>query len=105
MFTASQTVITPGTCNKYEFDGQTNLHGHPLQVKGAEKISGLQNHVIVCGAEESLLSFVEQLRRCDPRETPVVVLHPRFPKNWSQLHQRFKSLFYIQVGKQRCLDL
>lgn len=48
---------------------------------------------------------MEQLRRCDPRETPVVVLHPRFPKNWSQLHQRFKSLFYIQVGQATCLEL
>ena len=96
---ANQTVIKLCTCNRYEIQRHTNLHGHLLQVKGAEKISGLQNHVIVCGAEESLLSFVEQLRRCDPRETPVVVLHPRFPKNWSQLHQRFKSLFYIQVGR------
>lgn len=32
------------------------------------------------------MNFVEQLRRCDPMPTPVVVLHPRRPSAaWTTL--------------------
>ena len=42
--------------------------------------------MIICGAEGSFVNFVEQLRRCDPMSTPVVVLHPRRPSAaWTAL--------------------
>ena len=42
--------------------------------------------MIICGAEGSFVNFVEQLRRCDPMSTPVVVLHPRRPSTaWTAL--------------------
>ena len=48
--------------------------------------SGLSSHIIICGATESFVSFVQQLRKCDPISTPIVVLHPELPKAvWPQL--------------------
>ncbi|PRW44899.1 Potassium channel subfamily T member 2 isoform A [Chlorella sorokiniana] len=41
----------------------------------------LGGHFIVCGAEESFAPFVEQLRKCGPRDTPIVILHPTRPEN------------------------
>jgi voltage-gated potassium channel Kch len=49
-------------------------------------VEELSGHVIICGAEDSFVTFVEQLRRCDPMPTPVVVLHPRRPSaSWPAL--------------------
>ena len=49
-------------------------------------LGDLSGHVIICGAEGSFVNFVEQLRRCDPMPTPVVVLHPRRPSAaWTAL--------------------
>jgi len=68
-----------------------------LQVRGAEKIAELANHVIVCGAEESFHNFIEQLRRCDPMRPPIVILHPKLPRSWSLLQTMFQPLHYVQV--------
>lgn len=65
-------------------------------VRGAEKISELANHVIVCGAEESFHNFIEQLRRCDPMRPPIVILHPKLPRSWSLLQTMFQPLHYVQ---------
>lgn len=55
-------------------------------VQEAGPLGNLSGHVIICGAEGSFVNFVEQLRRCDPMPTPVVVLHPRRPSAaWSAL--------------------
>ena len=52
----------------------------------AGPLGDLSGHVIICGAEGSFVNFVEQLRRCDPMPTPVVVLHPRRPSAiWTAL--------------------
>lgn len=51
----------------------------PVSMQAAGALGDLSGHVIVCGAEDSFVNFVEQLRRCDPMPTPVVVLHPRRP--------------------------
>ena len=49
-------------------------------------LGSLSGHVIICGAEESFVNFVEQLRRCDPMPTPIVVLHPVRPAaSWAAL--------------------
>ena len=47
----------------------------------------LDGHVIVCGSPASHVSFVEQLRRCDPLPTPVVILAPQKPdpEAWAAL--------------------
>ena len=68
------------------------------QVRGADKIAKLRNHVIVCGAEESFHNFVEQLRRCDPMRPPVVILHPKMPRSWALLHSLFDPIHFVQVG-------
>ncbi len=70
---------------------------YTLQVRGADKISELANHVIVCGAEESFHNFIEQLRRCDPMRPPIVILHPKLPGSWSLLQTMFQPLHYVQV--------
>ena len=55
-----------------------------MQVAGP--LGDLSGHVIICGAEGSFVNFVEQLRRCDPMPTPIVVLHPRRPSAaWTAL--------------------
>lgn len=52
----------------------------------AGPLGDLSGHVIICGAEGSFVNFVEQLRRCDPMPTPIVVLHPRRPSaSWTAL--------------------
>lgn len=48
-------------------------------VQAAGPLGEVEGHVIVCGAEASFVNFVEQLRRCDPMPTPVVVLCPKRP--------------------------
>lgn len=61
-------------------------HGHIAAQEAAGPLGDLRGHVIICGAEGSFVNFVEQLRRCDPMPTPVVVLHPRRPStSWSAL--------------------
>ncbi len=72
-----------------------------MQVRGAEKIAELANHVIVCGAEESFHNFIEQLRRCDPMRPPVVILHPKLPRSWSLLQTMFHPLHFVQVSPLR----
>lgn len=58
--------------------------GNAMQDAGP--LGNLSGHVIICGAEGSFVNFVEQLRRCDPMPTPVVVLHPRRPSvAWTAL--------------------
>lgn len=57
-----------------------------LLLQAVGPLGDLVGHVIVCGAEGSFVNFVEQLRRCDPMPTPVVVLHPRRPAaSWPAL--------------------
>jgi len=75
---------------------------YTLQVRGADKICELANHVIVCGAEESFHNFIEQLRRCDPMRPPIVILHPKLPRSWSLLQTMFQPLHYVQV-RSTCL--
>ena len=72
-------------------------HPWAVQVRGADKIAELSDHVIVCGAEESFHNFIEQLRRCDPMRPPVVILHPKPPKSWSLLQSMFRPLHFVQV--------
>lgn len=74
------------------------IQRHLLQVRGADKIAELSNHVIVCGAEESFHNFIEQLRRCDPMRHPVVILHPKPPRSWALLQSMFHPLHYVQVS-------
>lgn len=48
--------------------------------------TGLSNHIIICGASESFVSFAQQVRKCDPISTPLVILHPEIPKGiWPEL--------------------
>lgn len=62
------------------------LKAHADCMQEAGPLGSLSGHVIICGAEGSFVNFVEQLRRCDPMPTPVVVLHPRRPSAaWSAL--------------------
>lgn len=57
-----------------------------VRSQAAGPLGNLSGHVIICGAEGSFVNFVEQLRRCDPMSTPVVVLHPRRPSAaWTAL--------------------
>lgn len=42
-------------------------------------IDALEGHVIMCGAEESFLPFLEQLRKVEATETQVVLMHPARP--------------------------
>ena len=57
-----------------------------VSAQEAGPLGDLSGHVIICGAEGSFVNFVEQLRRCDPMPTPVVVLHPRRPSAaWTTL--------------------
>ncbi|EIE18822.1 hypothetical protein COCSUDRAFT_59753 [Coccomyxa subellipsoidea C-169] len=55
----------------------TSTSGREEEATGP--LGDLAGHVIVCGAAGSFVNFVEQLRRCDPMPTPVVVLHPTRP--------------------------
>lgn len=48
--------------------------------RGGDEEPPLSGHFIVCGAEESFCSFVAQLRRCGPADTPIVILHPTRPE-------------------------
>ncbi|KAK9808990.1 hypothetical protein WJX72_007481 [[Myrmecia] bisecta] len=64
--------------------------------KGTAALGELSKHVIVCGAEESFLNFVEQLRRSDPMQSPVVILHPTRPmRAWPQL-QALGPVFFVR---------
>ncbi len=76
-FIPAQPLQSPMT---YSPDNNTDC------VQEAGPLGNLSGHVIICGAEGSFVNFVEQLRRCDPMPTPVVVLHPRRPSAaWSAL--------------------
>ena len=61
--------------------------------------SGLSSHIIICGAAESFVSFVQQLRKCDPISTPIVVLHPELPKAiWPQLKAQ-GPMHFVQASR------
>lgn len=67
----------------------------PMQESSIEALEG---HVIVCGAEESFIPFLEQLRRTQATETHVVLLHPvRPPKIWSTL-STMGPTHYVRVS-------
>lgn len=52
----------------------------------------------MCGAVDSFLAFIEQLRKCDPIDTPVVVLHTSMPKDiWPQL-KALGPIQFVQVN-------
>ena len=60
-----------------------------------DAVRGLVNHFVVCGAAEAFLPFLEQLRRCDAFNTPVVLLNPRQPTNMREI-AALGSVFFVR---------
>ena len=62
-----------------------------------EKIKELTGHVIICGAEESFCTFLEQLRRVEPQRMAVVLLHPSWSTRMWESLSAFGPIFFIRV--------
>ena len=77
-------------------------------VQDSDNINELTGHVIMCGAEESFCTFLEQLRRVEPQKMPVVLLHPTWNQQLWESLSTFGPIFFIRVrggpvGHSLCL--
>ncbi len=62
------------------------------------EITELRDHIIVCGVDDSFVGFIDQLRRCDPRRTPIVILAPVRPAKALIALKTLGPIFFVQVG-------
>ncbi|KAK9831914.1 hypothetical protein WJX84_009658 [Apatococcus fuscideae] len=60
------------------------------------EITELRDHIIVCGVDDSFVGFIDQLRRCDPRRTPIVILAPIRPSKAMITLKSLGPIFYVQ---------
>ena len=68
------------------------------RVQNDENIRELTGHIIMCGAEESFCTFLEQLRRVEPQKMPVVLLHPTWNRQLWESLSSFGPIFFIRVA-------
>ncbi len=69
------------------------------------EITELRDHIIVCGVDDSFVGFIDQLRRCDPRRTPIVILAPIRPSKAMITLKSLGPIFYVQVWFEALLNL
>ena len=68
-----------------------------LQKPSKMEITELRDHIIVCGVDDSFVGFIDQLRRCDSRRTPIVILAPVRPAKAMIALKSLGPIFYVQV--------